>query len=66
MVSRIPRVASGGGHKRAARNDEMDMQMLLYGLTPSMHDHREADVPAEILPTELLQQLSRNLDEQIE
>lgn len=66
VVSRIPTVASGGGYQRAARNDEMDMQMLLHGLPPGMHDHREANLTAEILPTELLQQLSRNLDEQIE
>lgn len=55
MVSRIPSVASGGGHKSAARDDEMQVEMLLHGLTPGMHDHRKADVAAEIFLTELLQ-----------
>ena len=29
VVSRIPRVASGGGDKSATCNDEMDVEMLL-------------------------------------
>src|SRR6266498_4137973 len=49
MVSGIPRVASGGAHKSAARDDEMDMQMLLHSLPPSVHDHRKANLTAEIL-----------------
>lgn len=66
MVSGIPCVARGGGHQRAARDDEVDVEMLLHGLTPGVHDHRKANLAAEILLTELLQQLSRNIDEQIE
>ena len=40
--------------------------MLLHGLTPGMHDHRETNLTAEIFLTELFQQLSGKLDEQIE
>ena len=66
VVSRIPSVTSGGGNERAARNNEMDMQMLLHGLTPGMHDHRKADLATEILLPEVFEQLRGNFDEQIE
>ena len=39
MVSGIPFVASGRGDQRATGDDEMEVEMLLHGLTPSMHDH---------------------------
>ena len=55
MSGRIPRVARRRGHQRATCDDEMEVQMLLQGLPPSMHDHRKADVAAEILLTKLLQ-----------
>ena len=55
MVSGIPGVTSGGGHQSATRNDEMDVEMLLQGLTPSVHDHRKANITAEILLPELFQ-----------
>lgn len=64
--SGIPGIASGGGNQCAASHDEVDMEMLLQGLTPSVHDHREANVPTEILLPELLQQLSSDFDEEIE
>lgn len=66
MRRRIPSVASRGGNKSAACDDEMKMEMLLHGLTPSMHDHRKADFAAEIFLTELFQQLRGNPDEQVE
>ncbi len=66
MVSGIPSVTSGRGHKRAARDDEVDVEMLLHALTPSVHDHRKADFTAEILLSELLQELRGSLDEQVE
>lgn len=38
MVSGIPFVTSGGGDQRATRDNEVDMQMLLQGLPPSVQD----------------------------
>lgn len=55
VVSGIPRIASGGGDKRAARHDEVEVKMLLHGLPPGVHDHRKADLTAKIFLTELLQ-----------
>ena len=66
MVSRIPGIASRGGDKRAARDDEMEVQMLLHGLPPSVHDQRKANLPAEILLPKLLQELRGGFNEQIE
>lgn len=66
VVSGIPGIASRGGNESSTRDDEMDVEVLLQGLTPSVHDHREANVTAEILPPKLLQQLSSNFDEEIE
>ena len=66
MRGGIPGIASRGGDKRATRDDEMDVEVLLQGLTPSVHDHREADVATEVLPPEFLQQLSSDIDEEIE
>lgn len=63
MVSRIPGVARRRRDQSAARDNEVNVQMLLHGLSPGMHDHRKADFAAEILLTELLQQLSRDFDE---
>ena len=65
-VSGMPSVACGRRDQCAARNDEVEVQMLLHGLPPGVHDHREANLAAQIFPSKLLQQLSRNLDEQIE
>lgn len=53
--SRIPGIAGRGGNESSTRDDEMDVEMFLHSLSPSVHDHREADVPAKILLTELLQ-----------
>ena len=53
--SRIPMIASGGRHKRPARDDEMEVEMILQGLSPSMQDHRKTDFAAEIVASELLQ-----------
>ncbi len=58
-------VASGGGHKGAARDNEVEMQMLLHGLTPGMQDHRKANLAAEIFLPELFEQLRGNLNEQV-
>lgn len=66
MRSGIPRVASGGGHQRAACDDEVQVQMLLHGLTPGVQDHRKANFAAEIFLPELLQELRGNFDEQVE
>ena len=66
MVSGIPTISSVGGDQRPARDDEVNMQMLLHGLSPSVHDHRKANFAAEILLSELFQQLSGDFDEQIE
>ena len=40
--------------------------MLLHVLSPGMQDHRKADLTAEILASELLQQLCGDFDEEIE
>lgn len=53
--SRIPGIARRRGDKSSTCNDEVDMQMLLHSLPPSVHDQREADVATEILLTEFLQ-----------
>lgn len=66
MSGRLPRVARRVGDQRAACDDEMDVQMLLQSLPPGVHDHSKTDVAAEILLTELLQQLSRDINEEIE
>ena len=55
MVSGIPGIARRRGDKSSTCNDEVDMQMLLHSLPPSVHDQREADVATEILLTEFLQ-----------
>lgn len=66
MSGRIPRVARRRGYQCATCDDEMDVQMLLQSLPPGVHDHSKTDVAAEILLTELLQQLSCHIDEEIE
>jgi len=66
MISGIPGVACGGGDKGATRDNEMEVEMLLHGLTPGMQDHGKADLTAQIFVSKLLQQLSRDFDEQIE
>jgi len=55
VVSGIPSVTSGRRDQRAARDNEVKMEMLLHGLPPSVHDHRKANLAAKIFLTELLQ-----------
>lgn len=37
--SRIPGIARGGVYQRATSHDEMDVEMFLHSLPPSVHDH---------------------------
>jgi len=63
--SGLPTIASGGGHKGAACDDEVEVEMLLHGLTPGMQDHRKTDFTAEIFLSKLLQQLRGNFNQQV-
>ena len=64
--SGLPAIAPRMRHQRTARDDEMDMKMVLHGLSPGMQDHGKTDLPAEILVPELLQQLGSRFNEEIE
>lgn len=63
--SSLPAIASGRRDQGPASDNAMQMGMSLQGLSPGMQNHGEANLAAQILVPELLQELSGHFEEQV-
>src|SRR5215510_4840170 len=50
--------------KRASRDDAVDMAMRSQGLIPGVHDHRAADLPAEVVVSKLDEGLTGGVEQE--
>lgn len=62
----MPTITSGRRNQCATGDDEMNMKMILHGLSPGMQDHREPNLTAQIFLSEFFQELRGGVDEEFE